>query len=194
MEPVSPELALVDPELAARARRQLPEPPDALARRPPGPTMPVAPASADPDRSLTDVARAATSLRFVVVAVMLASAFLGPVAVDLLSRSGNAGASGSGGESTAVPRPVTSVPGPGGPGVELRWQSVSGAVSYDVIVWRGGARVLDLWPTGSRVRIPYAALDPGRYLWFVYPRAGSGRGFGPLAGHGSFAVPETTAP
>ena len=58
-----------------------------------------------------------------------------------------------------------------------------GADYYNLIVWRDGRRVLDLWPASNRALLPRTwtyegrsrALTPGRYLWFVYP------GFGPKA-------------
>ena len=65
----------------------------------------------------------------------------------------------------------------------LAWKAVGGASYYNVIVWRKGQRVLDLWPSRNRTLLPASwtykgarrTLAPGRYLWFVYP------GFGPRA-------------
>jgi hypothetical protein len=65
----------------------------------------------------------------------------------------------------------------------LAWKAVGGASYYNVIVWRKGRRVLDLWPSRNRALLPASwtyegarrTLAPGRYLWFVYP------GFGPRA-------------
>jgi len=67
----------------------------------------------------------------------------------------------------------------------LRWKPVRDATYYDLVVWREGKRVLDLWPVraSASVRIDShrhssaARLGPGRYLWFVYP------GFGAKSSH-----------
>jgi hypothetical protein len=65
----------------------------------------------------------------------------------------------------------------------ISWQPVAGASYYNLVVWRGHRRILDLWPTSTRVRLPQTwdyhgvrgSVSPGRYLWFAYP------GFGPKA-------------
>ena len=67
----------------------------------------------------------------------------------------------------------------------VTWKKVSGATYYDLILWRDGKRVLDLWPASSHALVPkrvsyrgaHHRLQPGRYLWFVYP------GYGPRASH-----------
>ena len=63
----------------------------------------------------------------------------------------------------------------------LKWKPVPEATYYDVVFWRSGKRVVDLWPTAPRVVAPTSPLDhgpgsrlsPGRYLWFVYPGFGA---------------------
>jgi hypothetical protein len=63
----------------------------------------------------------------------------------------------------------------------LSWKAVEGASYYNVIVWRKGQRVLDLWPSVNRTLLPGSwtyggasrTLSPGRYLWFVYPGFGA---------------------
>jgi len=64
---------------------------------------------------------------------------------------------------------------------KLSWRAVAGASYYNVIVWRKGERVLDLWPARNRALLPGSwtskgvsrTLSPGRYLWFVYPGFGA---------------------
>jgi hypothetical protein len=80
----------------------------------------------------------------------------------------------------------------------LRWNAVAGATYYNLVLWRDGKRVLDLWPTSPRVVLPttsvnhgpQARLSPGRYLWFVYPgfEAKPARQYGALAGTGVLVV------
>jgi len=63
----------------------------------------------------------------------------------------------------------------------LQWKAVADASYYNVVLWRDGKRVLDLWPSRPRVVMPRtpvaqgqeARLSTGRYLWFVYPGFGS---------------------
>jgi hypothetical protein len=63
----------------------------------------------------------------------------------------------------------------------ITWKAVAGATYYNVVLWRDGKRVLDLWPSSPRALLTpkgsgqrsHNRLGPGRYLWFVYP------GFGP---------------
>jgi hypothetical protein len=65
----------------------------------------------------------------------------------------------------------------------VSWQPVAGASYYNLVVWRGHRRVLDMWPTTTKVLLPQTwkydgvggSLAPGRYFWFAYP------GFGPKA-------------
>ena len=58
----------------------------------------------------------------------------------------------------------------------LRWARSAAAIRYDIVIWRGHRRVLDIWTTRPRVdlaALPCAErrrLQAGRrYLWFVYP-------------------------
>ncbi len=63
----------------------------------------------------------------------------------------------------------------------LRWKAVRNASYYNLIVWRDGRRLLDLWPSSNRVLLPTTwtyggkrrTLSPGRYLWFAYPAFGA---------------------
>jgi hypothetical protein len=80
----------------------------------------------------------------------------------------------------------------------LRWNAVTDATYYDVVLWRDGKRLLDLWPVSPTVDFPtaqvnhgsQARLSPGRYLWFVYPGLGakSSRRYGSLAASGVLVV------
>jgi hypothetical protein len=79
-----------------------------------------------------------------------------------------------------APRPFAKTPATR---AKIAWRRVRGADYYNLIVWRQGQRVLDLWPSQNRALLPRTwsyegksrTLAPGRYLWFVYP------GFGPKA-------------
>jgi len=73
------------------------------------------------------------------------------------------------------------------------WPPVVDADYYDVVLWRGGVRVLDVWPVRPALPLqgPSApSLTPGEYLWFAYPGYGarSEARFGPLAGSGTFTL------
>jgi hypothetical protein len=80
----------------------------------------------------------------------------------------------------------------------LRWNAVAGATYYNVVLWRNGKRVLDLWPTSPRVVVPTTSvkrelqprLSPGSYLWFAYPGYGAkpAHRYGALAATGVLVV------
>jgi hypothetical protein len=80
----------------------------------------------------------------------------------------------------------------------VRWKPVSGATFYNLVLWRDGKRVLDLWPTSPRAVLPrdwsyrggHHRLRAGRYLWFVYPGFGAkaSRQYGTLDGSGVVVV------
>ena len=64
----------------------------------------------------------------------------------------------------------------------LSWNEVPGATRYDVILWQGHTRVLDLWPSAAHVVVPAVWTYKGKvfhrtagakYLWFVYAVLGS---------------------
>ena len=84
-------------------------------------------------------------------------------------------------------------------GVSLSWDPAQGATFYNVVLWRDDTRLLDLWPTDPKVRIPeswtYAGktrqLEPGRYLWFAFAGYGSGedRRLGERVASGNVVVP-----
>jgi hypothetical protein len=83
-------------------------------------------------------------------------------------------------------------------GQHLRWKAVAGATYYNLVLWRNGKRVLDVWPTSPQAVLPSNWTDhgiqdrlvPGRYLWFVYPGLGAkaSQHYGPLAGSGVLVV------
>jgi hypothetical protein len=80
----------------------------------------------------------------------------------------------------------------------LQWKEVPQATYYNVVLWRDGKRILDLWPSSARAVMPTtsvgseprARLTPGRYLWFVYPGFGArpARHYGALAASGVLVV------
>ena len=205
MEPISPELALVDPEFAARARALLPEPAAPVVDVAPSPP----PAGRGP-RFHRAFLRASAWLVIPSVALNIA----------LLRTDG---AAEPGPTLAATPRPTTAVtialralqpPSSKPPklaGVEsarhiriapprvatrvLRWPASARSKAYDVVVWRGHRRVADVWTSKPKVTIAALAcrgsrpLRAGRYLWFVYPLVDAHpRRYGHLAKWGRFAV------
>ena len=81
--------------------------------------------------------------------------------------------------------------------ISLDWPAAAGAKLYDVIVWQGTTRVLDLWPTTTHVTVPatwtyrgvtYRRSTATHYLWFVYPAFGSKSAltYGALVKSGNF--------
>jgi hypothetical protein len=97
-------------------------------------------------------------------------------------------------------RPASGAHVVGGPAFHgLRWNPVAGATYYNLVLWRDGKRILDLWPSTPRVVVPSTSVDyapqrrlsPGRYVWFVYPGFGAKRArqYGALAGTGVLVVP-----
>ena len=85
----------------------------------------------------------------------------------------------------------------------LRWPSSPAARFFDVVLWRGGTRLLDSWPTTPRLQVPsswtygghHYRLSPGTYLWFVYPGLGSRLQprYGPLLKSGQFTIASPAA-
>jgi hypothetical protein len=74
--------------------------------------------------------------------------------------------------------------------VTVHWRPVRDVDFYDVIIWRGGKRVRDLWPKSATMTLSAQELPPGTYRWFVYParRHGSGYRFGRLVGSGTLTI------
>jgi hypothetical protein len=97
--------------------------------------------------------------------------------------------------------PGAAAPGRGmatGAGQIVRWKPVRGASYYNLVLWRDGRRVLDLWPSSSYAVVPksrplHGRLVVGRYLWFVYPGFGAkaSRHYGTLAQSGTLVVANT---
>ncbi len=192
MEILTPELVLVDPELAEVARYQGPVPQDSLTlqARPYGERCGSTIARLETCASEVslpgEVAGAASPLLVTVVAIMLASAFIGPAAIDLVTRNGPAGASSRSPGPAAVVPSVPLVPSlqsltSGRSGRVLGWQRVAGAEFYDVIRWPDGTRAIDRRPHEPSVRVPASALETGKSRRVMYPGTASlgGNNFGP---------------
>ena len=224
--PLSPELALVDPELADRARQALriaaavPEPAErALRLAPAVPRIPAieAPATAEPAprpaRRHASLMRAAAALA--VPSIILNVALLrdrAPVIPPFTAHSGVAAASTSIVATTVRPKTASKPPPTASGGAAkpagavaapkvLRWKKLADARMYDVVIWRDGRRVRDLWTRGSSVSVRSVAcatsgprLARGSYLWFVYPiQAGAGKKrVANLAHWGNFRVDAAT--
>lgn len=80
----------------------------------------------------------------------------------------------------------------------LTWTPVRGATYYNVQLYRGGGKVLSMWPAHARLQLPRKwrfhghryRLKPGRYRWFVWPGFGkrSAGHYGRRIGAGTFVV------
>jgi len=169
LEPVSPELCLVDPQLARAARGVVFALPPVPVRLP----VPAVPAARP---------RVAWAPRRVTIALLAASVALNGFLVVRARERG------------AVAAPALRAAAGARSAATLTWQPAAGASAYDLILWRGHRRALDLWPTRTQVTVPARwryrgvrfALHDGPYLWFVYPRLGP-RGhatYGPLLASG----------
>jgi hypothetical protein len=167
VEPITPELALVDERLVSSARVGLPDPPDCLA--------PAGERAAAPVRALRHRIRSRRRTGIVLgTAAVLACALAGSSTPSTTSA----------GKDTAPHRASA----PSRTPVELRWRPVADAAFYNVILWRNGERALDLWPAASSVRLP-AGLEPGTYTWFVYPSfSDRPRGYGDVAARGTITL------
>ena len=225
LEPLSPELALVDPELAERARQALRIAAEVPERAPQGlriapavpPILPVEHANAGPAprpaRRHASLMRAAAALA--VPSIILNVALLrdrAPVIPPFTAHSGVAAASTSIVATTVRPKAASKPPPTASGGAAkpartvaapevLRWKKLSRARMYDVVIWRDGRRVRDVWTRGSSVSVRSVAcatsgprLARGSYLWFVYPiQAGAGKKrVANLAHWGNFRVDEAT--
>ena len=78
----------------------------------------------------------------------------------------------------------------------LVWARVAGATYYNVQLYRGAKKVLSVWPSRTRFRIPSTwrfsgrryRLTAGRYRWYVFPGFGarSAVRYGTVLGESSF--------
>ncbi len=143
VETISPELALVDEQLNARGRQALCDFPHRVAAAAPSPAIP------KPGRRRRPLALPG-------VALLIVLALASSISAGSPQTNETALVAQASPQRASEPR-------------RLRWTSVSGAAFYNVILWRDGERVLDLWPRTSSVKLPVRRLTSGVYQWFVYP-------------------------
>lgn len=216
MEPISPELALIDPELAERARALLPDVgsrADLLDEH-----VEVEAAARPARRWIRREAFGQVAAWLVIPSIALNIALLrtdsaaepAPVTTAAAS-SRTAGATPR--KASTVPRRPTPRPStkPKRADVEsalhvrtvpravekrvLRWPVTPGSAGYVVVVWRDHKRIADIWTTRPKVAVAAVAcragkaLRAGRYLWFVYPLVDAHpRRYGALAKWGRLVV------
>jgi hypothetical protein len=80
----------------------------------------------------------------------------------------------------------------------LKWAPFRSPRYYNVQLWRGGGKILSLWPTKASVKLPFTwtfngrryRLSPGRYRWFVFPGYGPRQQarYGKMIGSSTFFV------
>ena len=195
VKPISPELALVDPEFARFARASLPAPPDCLAARlPPLASPPRDYSTPATSRRATEIERrhdgqlrrAVAAAGWVLVAGVVASPLLAfmpqrsaPLIIEAPSPARPVARAATNEERTSV----------------ISWPKVPAATFYNLILVHGTERV-DLWPTEPNARIePVEPSDSATslfvYDWFVYPafRRPSGKvRYGVVTARGSIAI------
>jgi hypothetical protein len=178
MEPISPELALVDPPRGpGRASRSRIAPSASTL------SIRVSPESASTAPQPVTGSRKWSARRLFVCGVVVAS-LLGVTAAGPLDSSSTVRLEAAAGQD---PVATTTAASAQTSSRTIRWSPVVDADFYNVILWRDGARVLDLWPRATRVRLTTDRLPPGTYTWFVYPGFSSDR-FGPVAAHGEIRI------
>ena len=171
---LSPELALVDEQLASVARERM-ETPSLLAL----PRVSVAQAGRQPAAAPRGLTRRRRGSRAVVAgcALVVLCALPGGVAENPMSPRQTPG-------STVAKEPGLPV---------IRWREAAGADVYNVILYEGDRR-LDFWPSANRMELVTSdgrhRVRPGSYAWFVYAgfREGATTRYGPLLAHGKLDV------
>lgn len=212
MEPISPELCLVDPDLARRAREVLPPLEDLAPEAPPAPARA---ARRGRVARLGGWALAASLLLNVALLWPKSTAETAPVLSPAPAPAPKAVKEArSPAKHPIAKRPTPKRTGgvlgakaeakkrvrPARPRVArgrrvLSWHATPRADLYDLVLWRGHRRVADLWPTKSKVSVATVAcgagkrLARGRYLWFVYPVVDRvSHRYGALAGWGAIEL------
>jgi hypothetical protein len=173
---LSPELALVDEQLASFARERMETTPSVV--------MPVVETAATArPRAAPAVGR--SSARRLHLAAVACCAL---VTLAVLPGGGVVPHATISGPARIEPAATTKPEGQG-----IRWRRVRGADVYNVILYDGDRRV-DLWPRANRIQlVPRGgrhAIAPGSYTWFVYAgfRTGSRTRYGPLLAHGELDI------
>jgi len=186
VESITPELALVDPELADIWRRAIPDPPDCLARLP----LRTAPAAVCRVPPVKAGGRHTPSMAMV-VGTLLLLALTGLPTLDILPHR----AVKESRFSTASSSPVLGAAVSAAARQELRWPRITGVIYYDLLVLANGRPVGALRTTSTAVMAAsvHAAsgrpLRAGAYTWLVIGSRGDGGGWTNLLAHGSFRIP-----
>ena len=190
IEPVSPELALVDPELAERASALLPDTPGIriAGRRETVEILPFSVPALAARRRVRPALAGATALVALAVAGVvwwMAPAvldrepvvqFRAPVAVPTVPPTP---------ASSPVQSPAAPTPQPGSPVAQpprFVWPAEPGALGYRVALYRAGVQIFESDVTGTALEFPatwtYAgrlhSLTRGTYHWIVWPLVGAG--------------------
>ena len=191
---VSPELALVDPALAASARAALPEPGcfrPASAPRVPAPRrdqMPAIPGPVESPSAATPNRRGGRA-RHRLPAVLAAASAL--VAAGLGSSFGGTGGTALPPVADASPSSQARATSQARAARTYEWPAVPGAATYSVRLALRGQTVYEATTRGTSLQLPEGLhLPPGRYTWSATPRlaaAVSGRAARPVV-EGAFEV------
>ena len=200
MTAISPELALVDPELRRLASAALPDPADCLAPRQAievhfaayAAAMPVRVRGGTGHRSRRMLRRGFVVGAWIVLAGIVSApllAFLPPARAPSIA----------GAPAARLPTPRTASKA-GVSGSTIYWSAIPGAKFYDLVLTSGAQRV-DLWQAKPWARVtstarPEAAMAPRvTYRWHVYPAFTTATGtfrYGSLIASGSITVRQGT--
>ena len=210
MEPISPELCLVDPVLARRARELLPPLEDVE------PALSSAPATTFRVEAPSRGRLTRLGGWLLVASVALNVALLWPKSTSGTRPTVSPDPAPTAARSPAEPAKRPTPKRTGGvlaakaearrsaPSAKphvvrgrrvLSWRATPRAGLYDLVLWRGHERVADLWATKSKITVATIAcgagkrLSKGRYLWFVYPVVDrAAHRYGALAGWGAVDI------
>jgi hypothetical protein len=164
VDQVSPELALVDPALAAAARQALPVPTlDSPPRRPPAPAK--------------RRRRRPTGLSLAVAALLAAVGVAAAVVVLAAREDARPEQVTAAAPAARVlwarktkRNPPKVLPAPGAVPRVLTWHETKGAVSYYVALTRNGSQVYAAQTRDPWIRLPdEVRFVPGTYAWSVQP-------------------------
>ena len=201
MKNVSPELALVDPDLADLARSGLPETggyvPPRMPRSPRLDSAPRLPSAAEQRGARP---KAIAFSRVLSALVVVVAALLTLVGADSIPSGPHLSAPSptptvSTAQISTPPSQARNVVKPRK--VQIRWAASRRADLYNLVFLRDGKRI-DIWPTknavtivGTRISGARKRLTVGRYTWFAYAgfRTGQRVRYGPLIDHGTVRVP-----